>query len=109
MIAFCGLNCFNCDAYCATQEDNDNKREETAQKWSRMYKADIKPEHINCEGCKSEGMKFLHCDVCDIRQCCLSKNVDNCAVCEDYMCDILAEFMKLAPEAGRALKKLRYQ
>ncbi len=34
MIAYCGLNCSHCDAYIATQENNDSKRENTAQKWS---------------------------------------------------------------------------
>jgi len=107
MIAYCGLNCTKCDAYIATQEDNRVKREETAQKWSKMYKADIKPDQINCHGCRSDGVKFFHCNVCEIRRCCLSKNVDNCAACQDYICDALADFIKLAPEAGRALQRLR--
>jgi hypothetical protein len=107
MIAYCGLNCANCDAYAATLEDSPTKREEIAQKWSQIYHADIKPEQINCTGCKSNGVKFLHCSVCDIRRCCLSKNVDHCAACPDYVCDTLADFIQLAPEAGRALERLR--
>jgi len=107
MIAYCGLNCFKCDAYLATQQDSDSKREETAQKWSRLYRVEIKPEQINCDGCKSDGRRFLHCNMCDIRRCCISKEVDNCAVCEDYICETLSGFIKLAPEAGKALEKLR--
>jgi len=107
MIAYCGLNCFKCDAYLATQQDSDSKREETVQKWSRLYRVEIKPEQINCDGCKSDGRRFFHRNMCDIRRCCISKEVDNCAVCEDYICETLSGFIKLAPEAGKALEKLR--
>jgi len=107
MIAYCGLNCLECDAYIATNEDDDGKREETAGKWSQLYQADIKTEQINCDGCKTDGVKFVHCNVCEIRKCCLSRKVDNCAACEDYICDTLAGFIKLAPEIGRTLEKLR--
>ena len=34
MIACCGLDCSKCEAYLATQEDNDVKRAEVAKKWS---------------------------------------------------------------------------
>jgi len=107
MLAYCGLNCSSCDAFLATQEDNDDRREKIAKNWSKMYNADIKPEQINCSGCKSDGVKFFHCDMCEIRQCCISNNVDNCAACEKYICETLAGFIKLAPEAGKALEKLR--
>ena len=107
MIAYCGLNCSKCEAHIATQENDDVKREETARKWSKLYAAEIKPDQINCNGCKSDGVKFFHCDACDIRQCCLSKSVDNCAVCEEYICDKLSGFIKLAPEAGTALENIR--
>ncbi len=107
MIAYCGLNCSTCDAYLATQESDEMKREETAKKWSQMYRAEIKANQINCNGCKSNGAKFFHCNNCDIRKCCLEKGVENCAACKDYICETLSGFIKLAPEAGHALAQLR--
>jgi hypothetical protein len=107
MIAYCGLDCSKCGAYLATQEDDDGKRAETARNWSKMYHAEITPGQINCHGCKAEGVKFLHCNVCEIRQCCISNHVGHCAACENYICSTLSEFIKLAPEAGKALEKLR--
>lgn len=107
MLAHCGLNCSKCEAYLATQENNDEKRAKTAETWSKMYHAEITPAQINCTGCKSDEIKFFHCDRCDIRQCCLTNGVENCAECKDYICDRLAAFIKLAPEAGNALEALR--
>jgi len=107
MIAYCGLNCSTCDAYLATRNGSNARRLETAKNWSKLYGTKIEAEQINCDGCKSNGIRFFHCDACEIRQCCISKDVENCAVCRDYICDTLARFIKLAPEAGSALEKLR--
>lgn len=108
MTAYCGLSCSQCEAHIATLENDDDKRKETARRWSALYQADIQPEQINCQGCKSDGPLFSHCNVCEIRQCCSAKGLENCAFCEDYVCDKLSAFIDIAPEAGKALEKIHH-
>jgi hypothetical protein len=108
MIACCGLDCSKCEARAATLEDDDVKRADVAKKWSVMYNSDIKPEQINCTGCRVEGIKFHYCEnICGIRKCCMARGFGTCAECGDYICDTLAGFIKMAPEAGEALERQR--
>ncbi len=107
MIACCGLDCERCDAWMATRDNDDGRRQETARKWSQMYQARIEPRQIVCHGCREDGVRFFHCDQCEIRRCCLQKGLENCAACPDYICATLAGFIKMAPEAGAALAQLR--
>jgi len=108
MIAYCGLDCSKCEGYLATQSNDNDRRAKVAKQWSAQYNADIKPEHINCDGCRSESQKFFYCsNICEIRKCCIEKDIANCAACDMYACDKLKEFFELAPEANIALDKLR--
>ena len=84
MIAYCGLDCEKCDAYRATIGDDQALREKTAKAWSEMNRAEILPEHINCEGCRADGIKFVYCEsMCPIRRCALSKGVTTCGDCAE--------------------------
>ena len=74
MIAYCGLDCEKCDAYIATINDNQELRKKTAKLWAELNNAPILPEHINCQGCRVDGIKTVFCDnMCGIRQCALEK------------------------------------
>lgn len=108
MISYCGLDCSKCEGYLATQANDNTRRTAVAKQWSAQYNADIKPEQINCNGCRSEGQRFFYCsDICEIRKCCTEKDIANCAACDMYACDKLKSFFELAPEARVALDELR--
>lgn len=108
MIAFCGINCLECGAFQATKTDDDEKRAEVAQLWSKQYNADIKPEDINCMGCHAGiDAVFSHCKVCGIRKCGREKKIANCAFCDDYACEKLDMIFNALPEAKKRLDNLR--
>ena len=62
MIGYCGLDCEKCDAYLATINDDQELRIKTAKLWAELNNAPILPEHINCQGCRVEGIKTVFCD-----------------------------------------------
>jgi hypothetical protein len=108
IVAYCGITCSECPAYIATQKNDDALRRETAKKWSEMFKADIKPQDINCDGCPSDSERiFNHCRVCEIRKCGREKKVKNCAGCAEYPCPKLSAFLDQVPEAKATLEELR--
>jgi hypothetical protein len=108
MTAYCGLLCHKCPAFIATEKDDDNERKKVAEEWSKHYKSDIKPEHINCLGCTSEKEPiFQYCRVCKIRKCAREKGLENCAYCDHYACEKLNEFFKMVPEAMVTLENIR--
>ena len=108
IISICGNICSDCAAFKATREDDELKRKETAEVWSKMYSSEISPEDINCEGCLSTGEKvFTHCNVCEIRKCGIEKGVPNCAYCDEYICEKLGGFLKIVPSNKDLLEKIR--
>ena len=107
MISYCGLACHECEAFIATQNNDDAKRKEVAKAWSREFEANIKPEDINCDGCTSGSEKlFSHCFECEIRKCGIEKKVLNCGYCEEYSCEKLAKFHQFVPEAKNKLDEI---
>lgn len=135
LIAYCGIDCSQCPAFIAYKNDDDELREKTSKKWSEMYKIkyqqsislidkidnqkpddssqdyknfvyELKKEDINCEGCKAGKVHVYYCSsICNIRRCASSKNIENCAFCLDYPCQMLSDFIKDLVKAQDNLKK----
>ena len=59
LIAFCGLDCERCEAFIATKNDDDALRKKVAKEWSELNGVDITPEMINCQGCRTNGVKTV--------------------------------------------------
>ncbi len=106
MIAYCGLDCARCDAYLATVNDDQPLREKTAKLWAELNDAPILPEHINCQGCRVEGIKTVFCEsMCGIRQCALKKGVVTCGECSELeTCQTVGAILSNNPEARKNLR-----
>lgn len=106
LIGYCGLDCEKCDAYLATMRDDWELREKTAKLWGALNQAPILPEHINCRGCRVEGVKTVFCaHMCAVRQCALKKGVATCADCPGLeACSDIGAIFENDPSALKNLK-----
>lgn len=108
IVAICGITCNDCPAYVATVNNDDDKRRQTAEEWSKEFNADLKPEDINCMSClASEGPVFQHCLQCEIRKCGQDRGLENCAHCDDYACEKLVKFFDMVPAARTTLDEIK--
>ncbi len=108
IIGVCGITCSECPAYLAHKNDDDELRTKTAKEWSAQFDFEFTPEHINCVGClEAEGPHIGHCSECEIRKCGQDRKVANCALCDEYACEKLVEFLKMVPAAKANLEEIR--
>lgn len=106
MIGYCGLDCESCNAYIATVNNDQALREKTAKEWSELNHAPILPEDINCEGCRTNGVKTVFCDqLCGIRQCAVKKEVATCGGCQSVeSCPTVGAIFSNNPDAFKNLR-----
>jgi uncharacterized protein DUF3795 len=108
MIAYCGLVCSDCPTFLATRNDDDDARKKTARLYAEKFGLDVKPEDINCDGCKSEGGKRIgYCRTCAVRACSSEKGLEHCLFCDDQPCETLREFHTFSPEAKACFEALK--
>ncbi len=74
LIAYCCLDCAQCDAYKATVAKDEALRAKVAEEWK------MKPEQIDCLGCKSKKALFD----CSLKKCASKRGVPTCAHCADF-------------------------
>ena len=106
-IGYCGLDCAACDAYLATIHDDQALREKTAQLWARLNQAPILPEHINCLGCRGDGVKTVFCEhICAVRQCARKRGVTTCGSCPELgSCTTVGAILQNSPAAKKNLEE----
>lgn len=104
-IAYCGLDCEQCDAYIATLHDDQALREKTARLWAELNHAPILPEHINCQGCRADGVKTVFCEqLCAVRRCARQRGVVTCGDCPEMeSCPTVGAIFTNNPQAKENL------
>jgi hypothetical protein len=98
MMAYCTLKCNECNAYIATKNKDEKLKAEVAASWG------MKPEDINCEGCKSERALFS----CSLKKCAIEKDIITCAHCKDFSSCNDEQWSKY-PQLRESAEKLREQ
>ena len=105
-IAYCGLDCEHCEARLATVNDDDFLRQKVAKEWSELNGVEIKPEMINCTGCRIPGVKTPFSEsLCPIRQCAAGRGVETCGNCGGS--DDCEKLEMIVKNNADALKNLR--
>lgn len=110
MIAVCGLTCTECEAYLATQANDEAAKERIAVKWREQFNAPgITAAYVTCDGCLAfDGRLGGHCAECNIRACGVERGLPNCAHCAEFdTCEKLAGFVSFVPQARTVLEEIR--
>ena len=74
--------------------------------YCELNQVPILPEHINCQGCRTEGIKTVFCNsLCEIRQCALKRSVETCGDCPDMKkCKLVGMIISDNPDALKNLE-----
>jgi hypothetical protein len=104
IIAYCGLDCAECGAYLAHQNNDQALREKTAAEWTKAFNFTFTPEMINCTSCKGDGVQVGNCSQCEMRKCAVEKGVVNCGACGEFKtCKTINDFIAQVPKAAENL------
>jgi hypothetical protein len=113
MVAYCGLLCHDCPTIRATAENDAEAKARIAAHWTQVYPTvfpdGVRPEEVECTGCKSGGVRFFLCRDCKYRECAIARGVDNCALCPEYeTCKLMQDYVaNVAPEVKPVLEAIR--
>ena len=102
ILTLCGYRCDLCQCYTKNIKSEKDK-ERVSKDFNRIFGSDIKPENVECVGCKNEG-KHVETS-CPVRSCALEKGVENCAHCSAFICAKLKRKTNFAEKLLRRSKK----
>lgn len=108
IMAVCGLDCWKCEAYIATQAGDEAGKQQIADKWAKEYGGSPDVNYVSCDGClATSGRLCGHCYECGVRLCAVQKGYSTCAECPDFVCETLNGLLQYIPEARARLETLR--
>jgi hypothetical protein len=108
LIAPCGLDCAQCDAYKLTLANDPEDLQALLEKWRVEYSApDMALADVTCDGCLAGERHGGYCAECPIRACAVDKGHATCATCDEYGCEKLEGFLQRSPQARQNLEALR--
>ncbi|MDZ4121364.1 MAG: DUF3795 domain-containing protein [Candidatus Cloacimonadaceae bacterium] len=87
LIAPCGIDCQVCDAYIATQTQDDALKQKMVDNYKEQMGKEISFAELDCDGCISNGRHIGFCAQCEIRACAFGKGYETCAQCTDFPCE----------------------
>lgn len=104
-LAYCCLNCYECELFIATRDNNEQLKAEVVQKWNIKQDENFNLQDFGCLGCKSEKLAFF-CKDCNVKKCAIQKGFQICAQCEDLdYCD--KKLWKNFPEIKEKAKETK--
>ena len=106
LIAKCGLNCLECDAYIATQSNNLEMLTKLSEDANHQFGMNLTWQDSQCDGCLGEGRQIGYCSQCKVRLCAIEHDVENCAYCPEFGCTTITEFFDMAPKAKTNLEAI---
>ena len=111
IIAVCGLDCAECEAYLATQANDEEWKKRVAAGWETTYHIpEVSLIDVTCDSClATSGRLSKHCYECDIRLCGIARGLPNCAYCSDFeTCAKLNRFIEFVPAVKSTLTDIRH-
>ena len=86
----CGYRCDLCLAYRPNFEKHPSNQQKLSDGWFKYFGFRIELENIACDGCMAEHPSLID-QGCPVRLCVLEKGLENCAACDEYVCEKLKE------------------
>jgi hypothetical protein len=111
-LSLCGFRCDLCLAYKPNIKAHPEYRQVLSDGWHTYFGFRLPPEEITCEGCSAESKETLDRG-CPVRPCVIERRLENCAACENYICDKLTErlidFKEIQAEYGKPIPEIDRQ
>ena len=96
----CGYRCDLCLAYKPNVEKNPTNQQKLSDGWFKYFGFRLPASEICCDGCMSDNHKLID-QSCPVRPCVIARGLDNCAQCEQYVCEKLTQRLVVFGEVKR--------